>query len=74
MVMKTAKRILKEVYKWTEVKDGVRFSRTDYVVLIRQSNTSPMIRVQVETENAKLAAELAKKFGDLVLKIKKDYR
>ena len=64
----------KEVYKWTEVKDGVRFSRTDYVVLIRQSNTSPLIRVQVEADKKKIGLELLERFKKLVLEIKKDYR
>lgn len=73
-VMSTAKKVLKEVYKWTEIKDGVRFSRNDYIVLIRQSNTSPVIRVQVEADNRKIAKELVERFGTFVLKVKKDYQ
>lgn len=59
------KRILKD-YPDTNTLDGVRVDTEKGWVLIRQSNTSPLIRMSIEADDRETMKELEKTFGGIV--------
>ncbi len=64
-VIKKLKEDLSEKYNDVNTLDGIRVDLKDSWVLIRASNTSPIIRVTVEADNKEKVEEIAKKFKQI---------
>ncbi|VVB60787.1 Phosphoglucomutase/phosphomannomutase [uncultured archaeon] len=61
-VIKKLKQKLSKEYKQVNTMDGVRIDFEDGWVLIRASNTSPIIRLTTEADNVSILQELTSKF------------
>jgi phosphomannomutase len=61
-VIKKLKQKLSKEYKQVNTMDGVRIDFEDGWVLIRASNTSPIIRLTTEADNVNILQELTSKF------------
>jgi phosphomannomutase len=61
-VIKKLKQNLSKEYKQVNTMDGVRIDFEDGWVLIRASNTSPIIRLTTEADNVNILQELTSKF------------
>jgi phosphomannomutase len=68
-VLEELKIELSEEYPDINTLDGVRINLEEGWVLIRPSNTSPLIRMTIEADNEKVIKEIAKVFGEKVQKI-----
>lgn len=67
--MKIASDKFKKEYKCIEI-DGVRFDYDGYAVLVRQSNTLPEIKINIEGETEEGCEEVLEKFSKIILKIR----
>jgi len=61
-VMKNLKQKFIKKYKNVNIMDGIRIDFSDSWILIRPSNTSPLIRLSIETKNKKRFGELTEEF------------
>jgi len=66
IVMKSLKEKLMKEYKNTNTMDGIRIDFDNGFVLIRASNTSPIIRLTVEGNTEKGFAELMGRFSSVI--------
>jgi len=57
-----------------DTTDGVRVSAEGYWVLVRASNTEPVVRIAVEAESESLLDDLVKKFTDDVKRVYRKLR
>jgi len=62
MVIKHLKQTLSKEYKQVNTMDGIRVDFEDGWVLIRASNTSPIIRLTVEADTLEILSELTTRF------------
>lgn len=65
-IVENLKRKLVKEYENVNTMDGIRIDFPDSWILIRISNTSPIIRLSIETNEEKKIGELEKKFSEII--------
>ncbi|MFB6265500.1 MAG: phosphoglucosamine mutase, partial [Candidatus Nanohaloarchaea archaeon] len=63
-IVRELKEELSEEYEETNTRDGIRIELENGWVLIRASNTSPVIRLTVEAETVEDFRELKEEFSE----------
>lgn len=67
-VIKNLKKVLKAKFKNINYTDGIKINFNNAWILIRVSNTSPIIRLYVEAENKKVFEKTRQKFAKILEK------
>ena len=65
-VMDQLKKSFAETYEHTNTLDGIRIDFSDGWVLIRASNTSPILRLTTEAKTQDLVEEYVKTFSEKI--------